>query len=101
MARQDSGRASYPGCEVVTAVSDAAPRRRLLQAPERPVAAVLGGIALIGLAVRVWAATHPVVTPGPDADTYASLARAMFEHHSYGVPGQTHTSDWSPGAPLL
>jgi 4-amino-4-deoxy-L-arabinose transferase-like glycosyltransferase len=87
--------------QVVTAVTDAAPRRRLLQAPERPVAVALGVVALIGFAVRAWAATHPVVNPGPDADAYASLARALFEHHSYGVPGQAHTSDWSPGAPLL
>src|SRR3954454_20648341 len=101
MARQDSGRPSYPGGPVVTAAPDAAPRRRLLQAPERPVALALGAIALIGFLVRAWSATHPVVDPGPDADAYASLARALFEHHSYGVPGQTHTSDWSPGAPLL
>jgi 4-amino-4-deoxy-L-arabinose transferase-like glycosyltransferase len=61
----------------------------------------VGAVALLGFAVRAWSATHPVVAPGPDADAYASLARALFEHHSYGAPGQTSTSDWSPGAPLL
>jgi 4-amino-4-deoxy-L-arabinose transferase-like glycosyltransferase len=61
----------------------------------------LAAIVLVGFAVRAWAATHPVVAPGPDADAYASLARALFEHHTYGSPGQTSTSDWSPGAPLL
>ena len=66
-----------------------------------PFTILLAAIVLIGLAVRAWAATHPVVDPGPDADAYASLARALFEHHTYGSPGQTSTSDWSPGAPLL
>jgi hypothetical protein len=61
----------------------------------------LAAIALLGFALRAWAATHPVVDPGPDADAYASLARALYEHHTYGSPGQTSTSDWSPGAPLL
>jgi 4-amino-4-deoxy-L-arabinose transferase-like glycosyltransferase len=80
---------------------DAPPRRRLLEVPDRRFALALGAIALLGFAVRAWSATHPVVDPGPDADAYASLARALFEHHSYGSPGQTSTSDWSPGAPLL
>lgn len=61
----------------------------------------MAAVALLGFAVRAWSATHPVVDPGPDADAYASLARALFEHHSYGTPGQSSTSDWSPGAPLL
>jgi 4-amino-4-deoxy-L-arabinose transferase-like glycosyltransferase len=86
---------------VAAIAPDAAPRRRLLERPDRPVALALGLIALIGFAVRAWAATHPVVNPGPDADAYASLARDLFEHHTYGAPGQTSTSDWSPGAPLL
>jgi 4-amino-4-deoxy-L-arabinose transferase-like glycosyltransferase len=86
---------------VAAIAPDAAPRRRLLERPDRPVALALGLIALIGFAVRAWAATHPVVNPGPDADAYASLARDLFEHHTYGAPGQASTSDWSPGAPLL
>ena len=86
---------------MVATAPDAAPRRRLLAAPDRRFALALGAVALLGFAVRAWAATHPVVNPGPDADAYASLARTLFEHHTYGVRGQASTSDWSPGAPLL
>jgi 4-amino-4-deoxy-L-arabinose transferase-like glycosyltransferase len=68
---------------------------------DRPFALGLAAIVVVGFAVRAWSATHPVVNPGPDADAYAALARALFEHGSYGNPGQTSTSDWSPGAPLL
>jgi hypothetical protein len=68
---------------------------------DRPFALALAAIVVVGFAVRAWSATHPVVNPGPDADAYAALARALFEHGSYGNPGQTSTSDWSPGAPLL
>jgi 4-amino-4-deoxy-L-arabinose transferase-like glycosyltransferase len=42
-----------------------------------------------------------VINPGPDADAYASLAKSLYLHHTYGSHGQTSTSDWSPGAPLL
>jgi 4-amino-4-deoxy-L-arabinose transferase-like glycosyltransferase len=86
---------------VAATAPDAPPRRRLLAVPDRRFALALGAVALLGFAVRAWSATHPVVDPGPDAEAYASLARALFEHHSYGAPGQTSTSDWSPGAPLL
>jgi 4-amino-4-deoxy-L-arabinose transferase-like glycosyltransferase len=86
---------------VAATAPDAPPRRRLLEVPERRFALALGVIALIGFAVRAWSATHPVINPGPDADAYASLARTLFEHHTYGTPGQASTSDWSPGAPLL
>jgi hypothetical protein len=68
---------------------------------DRPFALGLAAVVVLGFVVRAWSATHPVVNPGPDADAYAALARALFEHHSYGNPGQTSTSDWSPGAPLL
>jgi 4-amino-4-deoxy-L-arabinose transferase-like glycosyltransferase len=101
MSAQDIDRPSYAGCPVAATAPDAPPRRRVLEAPDRRFALALGVIALIGFAVRAWAATHPVVNPGPDADAYASLARDLFEHHMYGAPGQTSTSDWSPGAPLL
>jgi 4-amino-4-deoxy-L-arabinose transferase-like glycosyltransferase len=56
---------------------------------------------VVGFVVRAWAATHPVVNPGPDADAYASLAKALYLHHTYGTHGQSASSDWSPGAPLL
>src|SRR4051812_1700057 len=101
MGGQDIDRPSYPGWPVAATAPDAPPRRRLLEAPDRRFAMAVGLVALLGFAVRAWAATHPVVNPGPDADAYASLARALFEHHTYGPPGQTSTSDWSPGAPLL
>jgi hypothetical protein len=68
---------------------------------DRPFALGLTAIVVVGFAVRAWSATHPVINPGPDADAYAALARALFEHGTYGNPGQTSTSDWSPGAPLL
>src|SRR4051812_6333732 len=101
MGGQDIDRPSYPGWPVAATAPDAPPRRRLLEAPDRRFAMAVGLVALLGFAVRAWSATHPVVDPGPDADAYASLARALFEHHTYGSPGQTSTSDWSPGAPLL
>jgi 4-amino-4-deoxy-L-arabinose transferase-like glycosyltransferase len=110
MAGQDIEAASYPGRSMAVAAPDAAPAaareepelgRPRLRELGRPVQLALAVVVLIGFAVRAWAATHPVVNPGPDADAYASLARALFEHHTYGSPGQTSTSDWSPGAPLL
>jgi 4-amino-4-deoxy-L-arabinose transferase-like glycosyltransferase len=110
MARQDIEGATYPGSHMAVAAPDAAPTAPLQPAParrprlrelERPVLLALGAIVLLGFAVRAWAATHPVVNPGPDADAYAALARAIFEHHTYGTPGQASTADWSPGAPLL
>src|SRR3954469_15913227 len=110
MAGQDIEAASYPGRSMAVAAADAAPTAAREQ-PDlghsrlrdlgRPVLIALAAIVLIGFAVRAWAATHPVVNPGPDADAYASLARALFEHHTYGTAGQSSTSDWSPGAPLL
>src|SRR4051812_5022 len=101
MGGQDIDRPSYPGWPVAATAPDAPPRRRLLEAPDRRFAMAVGLVALLGFAVRAWSATHPVINPGPDADAYAALARALFEHHTYGSPGQTSTSDWSPGAPLL
>jgi 4-amino-4-deoxy-L-arabinose transferase-like glycosyltransferase len=110
MARQDIEGAAYPGEPMAVAAPDAASGeapeqpsagRPRLRALERPWALALGAIVLLGFAVRAWSATHPVVAPGPDADAYASLARALFEHGTYGSPGQASTSDWSPGAPLL
>src|SRR5439155_17698994 len=52
-------------------------------------------------AVRAWAATHPVVNPGPDADAYASIAKLLYLHGHYGTALSTPSTDWSPGAPLL
>jgi 4-amino-4-deoxy-L-arabinose transferase-like glycosyltransferase len=77
------------------------PVRPRLRDLDRPFALGLTAIVVVGFAVRAWSATHPVINPGPDADAYAALARALFEHGTYGNPGQTSTSDWSPGAPLL
>jgi hypothetical protein len=78
----------------------AAGRPRLRDLGRRTLVA-LAAVVLVGFAVRAWSATHPVVDPGPDADAYAALARALFEQGTYGTAGQASTSDWSPGAPLL
>jgi dolichyl-phosphate-mannose-protein mannosyltransferase len=67
----------------------------------RPFALAVAAVVLLGFALRAWGAMHPEVNPGPDANAYASLAKALFLHHSYGEPGQANTSDWSAGAPLL
>ena len=67
----------------------------------RPFALAVAAVVLIGFALRAYGAMHPEVDPGPDANAYASLAKALFVHHSYGDPGQANTSDWSAGAPLL
>jgi hypothetical protein len=110
MGGQDIEGATYPGWPMAVAAPADALETAPEQAPsgrprlrdlERPVLLALGAIVLAGFAVRAWSATHPVVDPGPDADAYASLARALFEHHTYGTPGQASTADWSPGAPLL
>ena len=78
---------------VATEAAPPAPTR--LRDLPRGTLMILGAILLIGLAVRVWGATHPVVEPGPDADAYTSLARSLYEDQRYG------SSDWSPGLPLL
>jgi 4-amino-4-deoxy-L-arabinose transferase-like glycosyltransferase len=110
MGGQDIEGAAYPGEPMAVTAPDAAPggareqpsrSRPRLRDLGRPWQLGLAAIVLLGFAVRAWAATHPVVDPGPDADAYASLARALFDHGTYGNPGQTSTSDWSPGAPLL
>jgi 4-amino-4-deoxy-L-arabinose transferase-like glycosyltransferase len=66
-----------------------------------PLSVAVAAVVLIGFALRAWGAAHPEVAPGPDANAYASLAKALYLHHSYGDPGQANTSDWSAGAPLL
>jgi hypothetical protein len=73
-------------------------RARALRRPEH---LMLAAILLIGFAVRLWAAVHPIHDPGPDAEAYASIARWLFEDHRYGSPAMQAPSDWSPGAPLL
>ena len=75
-------------------------RRRLRDLPPRYLAA-LALILLVGLAVRAWSATNPVVDPGPDAAAYSAIAEHLFEEGRYGTPNQTSPSDWSPGLPLL
>ena len=111
MARQgnDLGGASYAGVPMATAAAAPPPPRsrrvtserpRLRDLP-RPVLVALAAVLAIGFLVRAWAATHPVVDPGPDADAYSAMARHLFETGSYGTPGQTSPSDWSPGLPLL
>jgi hypothetical protein len=84
----------------MAAVADAvtAPVRSRLREPAH---LMLAAILLIAFAVRLWAALHPIHDPGPDADAYASLARWIYEAHTYGSPAMTTASDWSPGAPLL
>jgi 4-amino-4-deoxy-L-arabinose transferase-like glycosyltransferase len=86
---------------MAVAAPDAAPRRRRPHVPTSPLALALGAIVLIGFAVRAWAATHPVVNPGPDADAYAAIAKTLYLHGHYGTSTATPSSDWSPGAPLL
>jgi hypothetical protein len=66
-----------------------------------PFGLAVAAVVLLGFALRAWGAAHPEVNPGPDANAYASLAKALYLHHSYGEPGQANTSDWSAGAPLL
>jgi 4-amino-4-deoxy-L-arabinose transferase-like glycosyltransferase len=77
------------------------PRRRRPHVPTSPLTLALGAIVLVGFAVRAWSATHPVVDPGPDADSYAAIAKTLYLHHHYGTSTDTASSDWSPGAPLL
>ena len=111
MATQGNGPpgAPYPGQPM--AIAAAAPtldgglsaphaRSRLRDLP-RPALAALAAILLVGFLLRAWGATHPVPDPGPDADAYSALARHLFETGSYGTPGQSSPSDWSPGLPLL
>jgi Dolichyl-phosphate-mannose-protein mannosyltransferase len=86
---------------MAVATPDAAPRRTRLHAADRPFALAVAAVVLVGFAVRAWAATHPVVNPGPDADAYASIAKTLFLHGHYGTSMATPSSDWSPGAPLL
>ena len=87
----------------MTAVTEVltTPARPRLRELGRPVHLLLAAILLIGFAVRLWAALHPIENPGPDADAYASISRWLFETGRYGSPNMTSASDWSPGAPLL
>ena len=81
-------------------VSERPVRRRLRDLP-RWALVVLALILLVGFAVRGWAATHPVVGPGPDSTAYSRIAEHLFLAGEYGTPAQTSPSDWSPGLPLM
>src|SRR3712207_3800036 len=109
MASQATGR-FYPA-EGMAVAAQAAHRRRRKRpvAPARPrlresprsVIVVLALVLLVGFSLRAWSATHPVVDPGPDAAAYAAIAEHLFTSGSYGTPGQSSPTDWSPGLPLL
>lgn len=75
-------------------------RPRLRDLPTRALL-ILAAILLVAFAVRAWAATHPVVDPGPDSTAYSRIAAYLFETGRYGTPAQTSPSDWSPGLPLM
>jgi hypothetical protein len=68
--------------------------------PAKRTLVILGLILLVGLGLRVHQARNPIAHPGVDADTYSSIARQIYQDHSYGGTVQD-SSDWSPGAPLL
>ena len=67
----------------------------------RVALAALAGLVLIGLGLRVQAALTPPDDVGNDAAAYMQIAAALYEHGTYGAPGQASANDWSPGAPLL
>jgi 4-amino-4-deoxy-L-arabinose transferase-like glycosyltransferase len=84
----------------------AAPPSRLRALAERhggrEVLIALAVVVLLGFALRVNSALHPLdVRPGSDPAVYASVAEQIYEHHRFAIPGAVSPYDWSPGAPML
>jgi 4-amino-4-deoxy-L-arabinose transferase-like glycosyltransferase len=63
--------------------------------------ALLGGVVLLGLLLRVVRALDPIDIPGPDSEAYNAIATYIYAEGEYGPPGMENSSDWSPGAALL
>ena len=68
--------------------------------PAKRTLLILTLILVVGLGLRVHRAQNPIGHPGIDANTYSSIARQLYQDHTYGATVQDAT-DWSPGAPLL
>ena len=62
---------------------------------------VLAVILAVGFGLRIERVANPNADPGDDALAYTALAKSLYEDGSYGGPGFSNSSDWSPGAPLL
>ncbi len=67
-------------------------------------------VVALGFGLRLAGALNPgtrdgdssvVEYQGNDSVAYERIAAALYEHSSYGIAPMRHTSDWSPGAPLL
>jgi 4-amino-4-deoxy-L-arabinose transferase-like glycosyltransferase len=88
----------------VTAVAEPTSRLRALADRHggREVLIALALIVALGLALRVDSALEPLdVRPGSDSAVYASVAKELYEHQRFAIPGTASPYDWSPGAPLL
>jgi hypothetical protein len=77
---------------------------RLRALPERHgrgTLAILAVIVAVGFGLRFERVLDPLDHPGDDARAYFSLAKSLYEDHSYGGPSFRDANDWSPGAPLM
>jgi len=61
----------------------------------------LAAIVAVGLLARAYVVVNPVQNPADDSHAYYDIAKALYTEGSFGSPGFTGASDWSPGAPLL
>lgn len=75
--------------------------RRLVDRHGRRALVILAVIVAAGFLARAWFVVNPHSDPGDDALAYRALAESLYEVGSYGGPGFTSASDWSPGAPLI
>jgi 4-amino-4-deoxy-L-arabinose transferase-like glycosyltransferase len=58
-------------------------------------------ILALALTLRVAAAIDPSRVPLPDSVRYEQLAADLYQRGSFGDPGFSNASDYSPGTPLL
>ncbi|MBK5111094.1 MAG: phospholipid carrier-dependent glycosyltransferase [Thermoleophilia bacterium] len=58
-------------------------------------------IMAVGFGLRLEKVVNPLSEPGDDALAYRALAESLYLDGTYGPPGFTYRSDWSPGAPLI
>ena len=66
-----------------------------------PVLVALAVIVLLGLVLRLGAATDPNHDQRGDWLAYERIAQALHEEGQYGDDAMSNPSEWSPGAPFL
>ena len=88
-------------CEPVGRTGHASLLRRGLIRREAAVAGALVVLTLLGLGLRLHAASGHRARLSTDEHAYVRLAYDLRTHGTYGDPGMANPLHWAPGAPAL